>query len=396
MLTIPFDYSSILTAFTVVGAGLAVAFLLNWLVTRSERFLITWALGVIFMAGGVLLYNLYTKTPSPALGAAGYTILLIGLSFVWGASREFRVYMLPRRHMAVVASASSILVSAPMLSGFDGISYIALNLVATAILLRTASEYWTGRAEAPLPISGLAIFYVLIGISFLPCAAILLAEGHWSMGHAPSNWAEDLNVVMSLAGLAGIGALSLALNQVRVARGHKREAETDALTGLLNRRALFNNARRTLNAPAALIIFDIDHFKQINDLHGHPTGDEVLRVFGEILLQSSRPDDLAIRVGGEEFAVLLPNSTTAIAVIVAEGIRNRFARRQFLSASGGFQSTVSAGIASVEVGIANLDILLRDADRALYEAKGNGRDRICVHSSPSSESYSKPANTASV
>lgn len=374
---LPLDYGSLLIAFTISGASLAVSFFLSWLVTKSEKFLINWVIATALLTIGALFYGIYTELPSPLIGVTAYTILVFGLSFVWGVSREFRCGLLPHREIFIIAPVASVAMGLPMLIGFDGISYVLLNFIATALLLLTAWNYWLGRAEAPLPIWTMSSFYAAVAASFVPCAIMLLRDGNWHLGQAPSNWAEDLNMGVSLAGLAGIGAISLMLNQVRVARGHKLDAETDALTGLLNRRALFGHAAQALETSAALIIFDIDCFKQINDLYGHPKGDEVLCTFGKVLKECCRSGDLAIRLGGEEFALVLPGSTAAVASIVAERIRTRFALQQFASASGDFSSTVSGGISRAE-GAGDLEELLHHADQALYQAKRTGRNRIAV------------------
>lgn len=374
----PLDYHSLLTAFALSGCGLAITFLVSWLASRTERFLIAWTFGVAFMALGVVIYSWYAQTMSPAVGAAGYTILLTGLAFVFGAGREFRTGVLPWRSMAVMAVASSLAMAVPMLAGYNGVSIVMLNLAATIILLVTAWDYWLGRAEARLAIPLLTALYVVTGLSFVPCAILLLQDGDWQLAQAPSNWAEDLNIVICLATLSGIGALSLALNQARLARSHKRDAETDPLTGLLNRRALLNRIGGEIKGPAALIVFDIDHFKTTNDIHGHLVGDDVLRRFGKILAMSCRSQGLAARLGGEEFALLLPGASLVTAAKLADGVRRRLAARHFSGDGGPFTSTTSAGIACCEEVALDFDTLLHDADKALYAAKRNGRDRVAV------------------
>ncbi len=373
------DYQSLLTAFTLSGCGLAAAFLVSWLVSRKEGFLMAWTIGVALMAAGVLIYGGYVRTMSPIVGAAGYTVLLTGLAFVFGAGREFRTRVLPWRSMAIMAIASSAAMAVPMLAGYNGIAIIGLNVAAAAILFATAWDYWLGRAEARLAIMLLTGLYVLTGLSFVPCAVLLLLDGRWALPGIPSNWAEDLNIVVCLTTLAGIGALSLALNQARLARGHKRDAETDPLTGLLNRRALLDRIATEIEGPAALIIFDIDHFKRINDIHGHLAGDEVLRAFGEILL-SCRSQGLAARLGGEEFALLLPGDSLVAAAIAAENVRGRLVKRRFAAGGAAFGCTLSAGVAHAKDSVIDFDALLHEADKGLYAAKRSGRDRVVVAS----------------
>lgn len=376
----PLDYHSLLMAFALSGAGLALTFLVSWLASRTERFLIAWTLGVSFMALGVLIYGWYTMTMAPVVGAAGYAILLTGLAFVFGAGKEFRTGILPWRSMAIMAIASSVIVAVPMLNGYNGIAIVMLNVAATIILLITAWDYWLGRAEARLAIPLLTALYAATGLSFVPCATLLLLDGEWSLQQAPSNWAEDLNIVVCLTTLAGIGALSLALNQARLARGHKRDAETDPLTGLLNRRALLTHIANDVEGPAALIIFDMDHFKAVNDIHGHLAGDDVLRTFGEILTLSVRPPALAARLGGEEFALLVPGASLVTATLLADSVRMRLAKRHFVENGRLFGTTASAGVACSGSAVIDFEALLREADNALYTAKRNGRDRVAVSS----------------
>lgn len=389
----PLDYQSLLTAFALSGCGLAITFFVSWLASRTERFLIAWTFGVAFMALGVLIYSWYVQTMSPTVGAAGYTILLTGLAFVFGAGREFRTGVLPWRSMAIMAVASSLAMAVPMLAGYNGAAIVMLNAAATIILLITAWDYWLGRAEARLAIPLLTVLYALTGLSFVPCAVLLLLDGEWRLTQAPSNWAEDLNIVVCLLTLSGIGALSLALNQARLARGHKRDAEIDPLTGLLNRRALLSRIADDIKGPAALIIFDMDHFKTTNDVHGHLAGDEVLRRFGKILMLSCRSQGLAARLGGEEFALLLPEASLVTAAKLADSVRRRLAKRYFSGNGGSFTSTASAGVAWSEEVVIDFEALLHDADKALYAAKRSGRDQVAVSADDTeflAQSWSSP------
>ncbi|MFC5547451.1 diguanylate cyclase [Massilia aerilata] len=163
----------------------------------------------------------------------------------------------------------------------------------------------------------------------------------------------------------------------------RRSVFCDHLTGVANRRAFFEAAELELNRnrrtprPTALILFDADHFKQINDRHGHPAGDRVLRQLGAALSLTFRQVDVVARVGGEEFAVLLPSSTLAGANAVAERLRQLVEGQPVGFEGASIAYTVSAGIAAIGAGeTIDLDTLMQRADRALYAAKAKGRNRV--------------------
>ena len=371
------DYNSLLVALIFCSTGLAFTFFVSWVVSRADRELMTWGIGVSCLAVSLFFYRSFVLEFSPVVGVIAFSALLIGLALFLGSAYQFQTGQLPVRLVAASAGVSIGLMSLPMLEGYDGISYIVLNLCAAAMMLLTAWEYWRWRAEAPLLILLLSVLYALTGLSFVLCAVVLLHHGEWIMHRAPSGWAANINLVMSITSIGGLGALSLALNQVRIARHHQREAETDALTGLFNRRALFERSLR-LRGSVAVAVFDIDHFKQVNDRHGHQVGDTVLQTFASLLAANVRDGDLAARLGGEEFVIILSETTMDQATQIAERVRESFAGQQFISSSGSFAVTVSVGIAG---GDSETDIiaLLRQADTALYDAKRSGRNRVLLY-----------------
>jgi diguanylate cyclase (GGDEF)-like protein len=126
--------------------------------------------------------------------------------------------------------------------------------------------------------------------------------------------------------------------------------------------------------PVTALIFDIDHFKSINDRFGHPAGDEILKLFGTIMINSLRLSDLSGRIGGEEFAALLPCSLEE-GVIAAERVREAFQNSGIVDETGPVDTTVSIGVAGGPAG-SDLDVLLAAADTALYQAKRGGRNRV--------------------
>ncbi len=162
----------------------------------------------------------------------------------------------------------------------------------------------------------------------------------------------------------------------------QRLAHTDMLTGLLNRRALLGRAEETLHAahrhhrPFVLLLIDVDHFKRVNDGHGHPAGDQVLIELAQRMRAALRAIDFCGRFGGEEFAVLMPDTELEAAYRVAERMRERCAETPVLLASGQSLSiTLSLGVAQWRAG-EGIEALLARADAALYEAKRTGRNRV--------------------
>jgi two-component system cell cycle response regulator len=188
------------------------------------------------------------------------------------------------------------------------------------------------------------------------------------------------------------------LARVRTQIRHKRLAErlranyrrslslalTDELTGLYNRRYVFAHLNELLErrgeggGETAVLLFDIDHFKQVNDRHGHPAGDEVLRELAERAVRQVRSVDLVGRLGGEEFIVVMPETSLAGAVVVGERFRVAVADEPFIpqGQSEKLPVTVSVGIAVTGEGSDTLDTLMKRADDALYAAKHAGRNRV--------------------
>lgn len=371
------DYHSMLIAIGFAGAGLAVTLFGSWWSARADRFLLTWAIGVGLIVMHVFAYSRYIEAPAPLLQVGAFALLLSGFAVLLRAAHEFRSRRTSLAVTGLIAGAPTAAALVAAAFRLDGVVSMTANLAAMAILLATARQYWLARAEAPIPITVIAILYAVMALSFGLCASVILFNGQFVIGSAPDNWAEDLNVIVAIAGVTGIGALSLALNQSRLARSHRQDALTDPLTGLMNRRALFTNVGAVpLDRFTGVLLFDLDHFKVVNDRYGHATGDEVLRRFALVMRQCLRTTDIAARLGGEEFAAVLPRSTAERAHQVAERIRKSLADLVVETDLGDMQCTVSVGIA-FPTGVGRMfEQVLGDADKALYRAKNSGRNRV--------------------
>ena len=157
-------------------------------------------------------------------------------------------------------------------------------------------------------------------------------------------------------------------------------AKIDGLTGLYNRRYLFEVGKREIQRAhrykldLSAIMFDIDHFKKINDTNGHKTGDEVLRILAQHCKKILRTTDTIGRYGGEEFAIILPNANLDTTHHVAERLRKFVAKNPFSTSKGTISITISLGIAPLTETIMDLATLLDRADTSLYDAKQAGRN----------------------
>ncbi|MDH5607113.1 MAG: diguanylate cyclase [Anaerolineae bacterium] len=174
--------------------------------------------------------------------------------------------------------------------------------------------------------------------------------------------------------------------RIQVESRLEKLASTDPLLGIYNQRYFFTLAEEVFNQSRvnqddlSIILLDLDHFKRINDTYGHRFGDKVLHIFAEATKSMLREEDIFARYGGEEFVILLPKTNLAMATQVAERLRNKIEKTQIATNRGGDLSlTVSAGVAALDIEMTlNIDILLEKADQAMYQSKGEGRNKVTV------------------
>lgn len=225
---------------------------------------------------------------------------------------------------------------------------------------------------------------VSIGVVLLPCTVWLLFQ--------PSaiqvGMALSILVFMAFAARAThkmSQALEIAFRLTREMEQANsistRAAQTDELTGLKSRRAFFEHAQQLYNECKAkrqglcAVMLDMDHFKHINDTYGHQVGDQVLRQMGAVISSSFRTTDILGRLGGEEFAILLPDTSIEVATQIAERLIGTIAG---LMIEPVHHISASLGVASTEACNKDLHSLMNDADKALYRAKAQGRNRVAV------------------
>lgn len=229
---------------------------------------------------------------------------------------------------------------------------------------------------------------VSMGLVLLPCTLWLLFQSSsMQVGVAIAVLVFSSFVVSATRKLSG--SLEKAFRLTRqMERAHTistRAAQTDELTGLMNRRAFFEHGRllyaqcRRNRQPLCALMIDMDHFKQINDTYGHQAGDQVLRQIGTVISASFRQADVFGRLGGEEFAVLLPNTSLETARDIAEHLREAILG---LACAPVKSLSASLGVASTHGLDLDLHGLMNMADKALYQAKAAGRNQVAVAQEP--------------
>jgi diguanylate cyclase (GGDEF)-like protein len=254
-------------------------------------------------------------------------------------------------------------------------------------------------------IGGALVSYVLIQIVLIGVAAYLSRPNMTLLQAFGSRWDNQLEVTTALFGLVGaillveapvvfpiLIVVGSAFNRISEIEQLQVQARTDPKTQLFNMHGWTDLANRDMERAArsgawvSVLMVDVDHFKLVNDTWGHPAGDEVLLVIAGCLRNETRPNDVVGRFGGEEFVVLLVEADADTAVSVAERIRLRIAKTELtIRDKRGMTTsipgrTVSIGVVTAVASEKSLDALIHDADRAVYDAKAAGRNRISVAS----------------
>ena len=197
----------------------------------------------------------------------------------------------------------------------------------------------------------------------------------------------SLNALSHDATMVTVTALGFCFVGLYVAETKRRlheETRLDPLTGLHNRRAFEEMGQREVQvasrdcAPLTLLMMDLDHFKQLNDTWGHALGDRALRAFGGVLLTVTGSGDAVARLGGEEFAILLPGRSARSAMALAERLRATVEGLRLSEGEELVRFTVSVGLSSLRPGETSLDAMFHRADRGLYQAKREGRNRVVL------------------
>ncbi len=372
------------TQFLLYGVGWAACSL----ILRDQRAAVAhWALFMLLLGAGLVL-TAFRGEPRAWWAYGGANVLLFAGFVVLRRGGEvfMKVPVRDVEHVALllVAVAAYLAVGAGeghaswrVLLAYGGPAWV---LMRTCVVLRRPVVAEFGRPLALLLMLPLVAVMLLFGVRMVQQALDMTQslEMHRLNG-------TNRNLLFGyIAAAAMYNFTFVALLMLRLVKRLQAMSLRDALTGLHNRRALDADLRREWSrmrrggAGFALLAIDIDHFKQVNDRHGHLAGDALLTQVAQRLLGTARETDTVARVGGEEFVVVLPQTSAAGAAIAAQRVCNAVRGADFALPAGALQATISVGVAVACEADADVNDVLRRADEALYEAKRQGRDRVCV------------------
>ena len=366
------------TVFVSATGGLLLLF--AWMQNRNTPALGLWGIGYLFGAAAAAFLASPGFIPNSWSVCAANALLCGAYGMMWGGARSFEGR---RVHIALLAAGATIWIAAFQFEGFAVSLQARVSLVsaisATYALL-AACELWYARDRELLsrwPTLALVVAHAGFLLARIPFASALT----FSVASGQSQGA--VVYVMAFEALFAafcLPFLRVAMSKERAEMAQRKAALTDSLTGIANRRAFFELGGPLLEwavadrRPTALLLFDLDRFKEVNDTAGHQAGDRVLKAFCDLVAASMRPGDLFGRLGGEEFACLVANATMAQALHTAERLRREFEAMRFPGLEG--NATVSVGVAMANEAGRSLPALLAIADRALYRAKADGRNRV--------------------
>jgi diguanylate cyclase (GGDEF)-like protein len=371
------DTSTLYLVATMI-AGLLGFMLLFFGYQEKMTALKWWGSAYLLGAVSVALWTLASPMLGEMLTLALNAVGFVTCGMVWNASRLFhgRKPNVPGLFLGALAWIAAVMTLAPNATATRMTIGAAIVAVYAAL---TATELWTERRRTLQGRWPSVAVPVLHGfVLMLPILLGDLLHPH-DRAFGDSIWVTVFAVELVLYAVGTVFLIFMLVSE-RAVTVHKTAASVDPLTGMFNRRGFSEACARVIDReasagrPVTALIFDIDYFKSINDRFGHPAGDEILKLFSAVVVNNLRISDLSGRIGGEEFAALLPCPLDE-GVIVAERVREAFEASGIVCDEGPVDTTVSIGVAGGPAGT-ELEVLLAAADTALYQAKRGGRNRV--------------------
>ena len=376
----------LVTIYVEAILGLLVLFV--WAQNMALRAVCWWGFAHMVRLVSIGLFSMYGGVPDLVSIDLANALLFTAFAVTWTGARVFDGRPVEPVYLVTGAVIWLLVCRLPILAEDVNLRALIASGIITGYTWLTAYEFWRGRDE-PLVSRWPAIFlFFAHGALFLlrtPMVALLPSLASDSV--FGSVWMTVLSFEALLLTIADAFIL-LAMAKERTELRHRTAAMVDPLTGVANRRSFLQDAaliaKRHIGnpRPTAVLLIDLDHFKSINDRFGHAVGDRVLAIFAEAARKSMRVSDLIGRMGGEEFAAILVETSRDKALEVAERIRASFAHLAQEVDGYRVDATVSIGLVHCLERTLNIAELLTQADHALYYAKERGRNRTEIAAIP--------------
>ncbi|WP_142849273.1 GGDEF domain-containing protein [Telmatospirillum sp. J64-1] len=378
-LSIAVDSFTLFAANAIILVVMAGAFFSAWRKQRDSTYWISWVAANLALSAALVIFMVVPAERAGLLITLANCLLVVGFGLRWRAARQFTGRPAPWFLVWGATIPTAIFFAFPSIFGY-GTAYFAVNIILAVQSMFIAWEF-QGEKQRDLPSSyGLICSYLLMGLSFAFRAAQGLFLNDEMGSYLPQDILLEIHLLIAVVHTVSAGAFALSISYERAAISLRRIALQDPLTGLYNRRAFEGRLREVLEGQRgqglAIVLFDIDHFKAINDRYGHAAGDAALQRCAGVFLETLRQSDFVARIGGEEFAAILPDISAHDAYEVAERVRQSIEGCQISTKGTSFALTLSAGICHSVTDEHDVDELLRQADKNLYRAKETGRNRV--------------------
>lgn len=372
------DPATLLIVSAAITLLVGMLFLASWRQAPGSPALGLW--GAAHLVGAVGSAGLALRGQIPDLLSIGLSnaVVLAAYGLIWSGVRSFEGRSARIGWAMAGALAWCLLCLIPAFHTSIAWRIVSASAAATAYCGAATVEIWRGRAERLASRITAGAVLGLHGTFYLVrIPSTLVAPPQLGQNPLASPWVAILCFVTMLFSIASAFTF-MALVKERAEREQRIAAATDPLTGVPNRRAFAEAATTGLTGgrDGALLLFDLDRFKAVNDVHGHAVGDAVLIGFCALAADLLPPGALLGRLGGEEFACLLPDVSPEEALARAEALRRTFAHLHVPEIPA-LRVSVSIGLAQAGNGV-GFETLMRRADAALYVAKNSGRDRVSV------------------
>lgn len=378
------DYLHIALFF--ISIMLSVVFFLAWKTIEHKRHTLLWSILFATAALNGVMNAAKELFPSTEI----YWILVNAVSLIvsWLAWAGFR-YRANRNPfvpqvLIFLVLVELVLIWFTIFSPHMGIRTMLIPCAGGLMMFACAREILASDKQIRAAEIAATVLFIIYGSTQFVAGIVTLMQGVEPDDYYLSLY-NSINFLLMPASFTGLGIFTILILVDDLGYRMKLLAITDQLTGLYNRRGFDEETKRTLKRakrhhhPISIAMTDLDHFKTVNDKHGHLKGDDALKLFANLLLRFQKQHDVVARIGGEEFALMIYDADFSKAKALCESIRKALQEERLTTAAEPVQITASFGISEIKFPDQTVESVFKEADQALYKAKRQGRNRVEIY-----------------